>query len=187
MDLSQYFKTDEQLDAEYGKEENTGFDAIETGWYGVLCTKTEEKEAKNGKKLVLECKILGPSNVNRLVWPDMWLSHSNPKAEGIGQRFFSKIVQANNGSVALEGAKFELKIVKKEVKEDQEVFVSDSGRKYLFGKSVDDNGYYNDFNNARPVRGEATPDFVKKDNTKSNTKSNKDDNKIEEEPPWLKQ
>ena len=185
VDLSQYFKTDEQLDEQYGAEEKTGFESIETGWYEVLCTKTEAKDSVNGKKLVMECKIIGPTNVNRLVWPDLWLSHTNQKAEGIGQRFLSKIIQANNGVTELEGAKFELKIVKKEVKEEEldNVFVSDSGKHYLYGKSVDENNYYNDFNNARPIKGESAPDFVKEDDKKGPEK--KSTKKSSSTPPWV--
>jgi hypothetical protein len=176
MDLRELIKATENLDEIYGPEEKKSFGAIDAGWYNVAITKAEKVEKKNGEKMSFEVKILGPKYVNMRLWPSMWISHTNKKAEGIGMRHFHKFLQAIGTTIADDddfiGCTFDARVAKKKAAEDN-IFVTDTGNRYCWGNKVDDDGYYNEVTDYRPEKGADLPESLKDDSAPAKKEAEK--------------
>lgn len=89
-------RLDEEFDvASLPKSENN-FEPLPEGWYDVSIAGCEVKETKagNGKYLKMKYEVKGPTHANRVVFGNLNIRNSNPKAEEIGRRQLSELLQA---------------------------------------------------------------------------------------------
>lgn len=76
--------------------ENTkSYDLLPPGWYDAVIQGADLRDTKTGGQMIaVKYSILGPTHQGRLVWGNINIRNSNPKAEEIGRQQLGDIMRA---------------------------------------------------------------------------------------------
>lgn len=181
VDLSQYFDTSQR----YENDNDGEFLSLDSGRYTVRCEDVEEETFNNNVSIKFKLRILGPSGINRVIFPSCLVAHSNSTAQNIGRSFMQTMRDAIgqpdlSNTDGFRNEQFDIMVVKKNIadlKDPDHCRESASGKRYVFGKAVDSNGDYNEFPRCLAYEGESMP-------ASNSAAPAKKDNK--ELPPFLR-
>jgi len=75
---------------------HTGFEPIPAGWYEATITSTELRNTKagTGQYIAVRYDITGPTHQGRVVFGNLNIRNSNPKAEEIGRQQLGELMRA---------------------------------------------------------------------------------------------
>ena len=73
----------------------TSYELLPPGWYDATVAGAELRDTKTGGQMIaVKYSILGPTHQGRLVWGNINIRNSNPKAEEIGRQQLGDIMRA---------------------------------------------------------------------------------------------
>ena len=82
------------------EEEQTNFDPLPAGWYGVKITDADIKDTKSGtgQYIRIEYTVIGESYSGRKIWANLNIKNDNEVAQNIGQKQLNSLM----GSIGLD-------------------------------------------------------------------------------------
>lgn len=91
MRLSTTFNTDSLPKSERGE-----FSPLPDGWYDVRIDSAEVKQTKSGTGSYIKVRynVTGPSHAGRVIFGNLNITNSNPKAEEIGRQQLGELMRA---------------------------------------------------------------------------------------------
>lgn len=76
-------------------ESTNSYELLPPGWYDATVAGAELRDTKSGGQMIaVKYSILGPTHQGRLVWGNINIRNSNPKAEEIGRQQLGDIMRA---------------------------------------------------------------------------------------------
>lgn len=76
-------------------ESTNSYELLPPGWYDATVAGAELRDTKSGGQMIaVKYSILGPTHQGRLVWGNINIRNSNPKAEEIGRQQLGEIMRA---------------------------------------------------------------------------------------------
>ena len=167
MDLSKYLDPTKDYSDNGGSE----FKALPEGRYTVRCEEAGAEEFNGNTSIKFKCRILGPTNANRVIFPSCLIVHSNPIAQNIGRSFWQSMKNAinkpesgNTDDFINEVFDIQIKLLNiADLKNQSAVRESSNGKRYVYGAVVDSDDNYNNFTRCLSYQGEENP--FKKDDT----------------------
>jgi len=76
-------------------QSTNSYELIPAGWYDASVAGVELRDTKTGGQMIaVKYSILGPTHQGRLVWGNINIRNSNPKAEEIGRQQLGDIMRA---------------------------------------------------------------------------------------------
>lgn len=86
---------DQAIELDTLPENTKSYDLLPPGWYDATVAGAELRDTKSGGQMIaVKYSILGPTHQGRLVWGNINIRNSNPKAEEIGRQQLGDIMRA---------------------------------------------------------------------------------------------
>ena len=86
---------DQAIELDTLPQATTSYELLPPGWYDATVAGAELRDTKSGGQMIaVKYSILGPTHQGRLVWGNINIRNSNPKAEEIGRQQLGDIMRA---------------------------------------------------------------------------------------------
>lgn len=86
---------DQAIELDTLPQSTSNYELLPAGWYDASIAGAELRDTKSGGQMIaVKYSILGPTHQGRLVWGNINIRNTNPKAEEIGRQQLGDIMRA---------------------------------------------------------------------------------------------